>query len=79
MEEWQTELTADGHSLGQVKINRGIFPRDSLSPLLFVLCMIPLTLLLQKTKHGYEFQNRDIKINYLFMDDLKPWQKCETD
>ena len=53
-----------------MKIKRGIFQGDSLSPLLFVVCMIPLTEILRKAKAGYILD--DIKVNnLLFMDDLK--------
>ena len=45
MKSWNTELTACGQTLGTAKVKRGIFQGDSLSPLLFVLCMIPLTVL----------------------------------
>jgi len=48
MKKWNTELNAGQTRLGNVKIKRGIFQGDSLSPLLFVLTMIPLTLLLRK-------------------------------
>ena len=44
IKQWNTELTAGNQRLGNVKIRRGIFQGDSLSPLLFVLVMIPLTL-----------------------------------
>ena len=36
MKQWNTELTASNQRLGNVKIRRGIFQGDSLSPLLFV-------------------------------------------
>ena len=72
------ELTSSGESLGQVNIRRGIFQRDSLSPLLFVICMIPLSLVLRKVKAGYEFRGKQLKINHLqFMDDLKLFGKNE--
>ena len=45
---WSTTLTSNGENLGDVDINRGIFQGDSLSPLLFVMAMIPLTTLLRK-------------------------------
>ena len=36
--------------MAKVNIRRRIFQGDSLSPLLFVICMIPLTNVLRKTK-----------------------------
>ena len=68
-----------GQSLGQVNIKSGIFQGDSLSPLLFALCMIPLTLLLRQTKAGYQFKGRHEKINHLlYIDDLKLYGKDEA-
>ena len=72
MANWKTVLTANGKTLGEVDIRRGIFQGDTLSPLLFVVAMIPLTLLLRKEKMGYRFGEAKRKINHLlFMDDLK--------
>ena len=34
---WNTKLTAGNQGLGNVKIKRGIFQGDSLTPLLFLL------------------------------------------
>ena len=70
--KWKVELTSLGESLGDVPIGRGIFQADSLSPLLFVLCMVPVTLILRTTKACYEWGNREFQINHLLlMDDLK--------
>ena len=72
MGSWRTELTSGGEILGSVDIKRGIFQGDSLSPLLFVLIMIPLTMLLREAKSKYKLEKDGPHINHLlFMDDLK--------
>ena len=77
MKQWNTELTASNQRLGNVKIRRGIFQGYTLSPLLFVLGIIPLTLVRQ-TKAWYELKKGGKKINHLlFMDDLKLFAKNE--
>ena len=48
--DWQTKLTSCRESLVKVNIRKGIFQGDSLSPLLFVICIIPLTFVLRKPK-----------------------------
>lgn len=71
MKKWKTEFTSCGQQLGVVNINRGIFQGDSLSPLLSVLCMAPLSFALRRSIAGYEWGGREFKINHLlFMDDL---------
>ena len=78
MSDWKTLLTANGDVLGEVDINRGIFQGDSLSPLLFVIIMIPLSILLRREKLGYAFGPGGKLINHLlFMDDLKLYGKTE--
>lgn len=55
-----------------------IFQGDSLSSIIFVLCLAFLSLILKKAKAGYEFRISEEKINQLFyMDDLKPFSKNE--
>ena len=79
MKSWKLELNASGKTLGEVDIRRGIFQGDSLSPLLFVLCMVPLTWLLRRAKAGYEWGNKGFKLNHLlFMDDLKFFAKSKN-
>ena len=79
MATWQTELSSCGESLAKVNIWRGIFHGDSLSHLLFVICMKPLTHVLRKAKARYTLGERE-KINYLlFMDDLKLYGKSENE
>eukprot|EP00795_Rhopilema_esculentum_P003517 gene3517-biopygen1669 len=78
MTNWKVQLTSCGETLGLVNIRRGIFQGDSLSPLLFVICMIPLTEVLRKVKMGYTLDG--VKINHLlFMDDLKLFAKNENE
>ena len=70
MRSWNTELTSCGASFETVKVRRGIFKGDGLYPLIFVICMIPLSKVLRKAKAGYCLGN--VKIHhFLFMDDLK--------
>ena len=54
MKSWKLELNASGEILGEVDNRRGIFQGDSLSSLMFVLCMVPLTWLLRRARTGYE-------------------------
>ena len=72
MEKWRVMLRTGNSKLGEGDIKRGIFQRDSLSPLVFVLALIPLSLILRKVKAAYGFSGSKEKINdFLFMDDLK--------
>lgn len=41
--KWKTNLYADGKILGSVSIWRGIFQGDLLSPIPFVIALLPLT------------------------------------
>ena len=75
MANWQTELNSCGESLAKVNIRRGTFQGDSLSPLLFVICMIPLTHVLHKAKAGYTLGGGEKTKHLLFMDDLKLYGK----
>ena len=79
MNNWRVELTANNKKLGEVKINRGIFQGDALSPLLFILALIPLSEILNDEKSGYAI-NKRVRVNHLlFMDDLKLYGKNERE
>ena len=63
-----------------IKIQRGIFQGDSLSPLLFCICLIPLTEQVNRLNTGYEEHTTKTKISHLlYMDDLKLIAKSEEE
>ena len=55
MKKWKVMLCSGNSELGEVEIKRDIFQGDSLSPLVFVLALIPSSLILRKAKAAYEF------------------------
>ena len=78
MQQWRLSLTVNGEDLGEVNVKRGIFQGDSLSPLMFVLSMVPLSLILKKVNACYKWGKKEYKLNHLlFMDDLKLYAKSE--
>ena len=63
-----------------IKIQCGIFQGDSLSPLLFCICLIPLTEQLNWLNTGYEEHTTKTKISHLLhMDNLKLIVKSEEE
>ena len=76
MKTWRVEFTAGGGSLAEAKIQRGIFQRDSLSPLLFTIAMMSLIRILSKCKAVYKLSRSQEKINHpMYMDDIKLFAK----
>ena len=67
MEKWRVMLCVGNSELGEVDIKRGIFQGDSLSPFVFVLALIPLSLVLRKAKTVYEFSGSKEKIKSSFI------------
>ena len=63
----ETELESE-----MFQIKNGIFQGDSPSGLHFVICLLPLTWLINKANIGYKLSSSNQKISHLmFMDDLK--------
>ena len=78
MQQWRLSLTANGGDLGEVNVKRWIFQGDSLSPLLFLLSIVPLSLILKKVNACYKWGKKEYKLNHLlFTDDLKLYAKSE--
>ena len=57
MKAWRVDLTCNNQSLGGVDIKRGMFQGGSISPLLYLLCLIPLTVILRKSESAYQFSS----------------------
>ena len=76
MQTRRVVLTAGRQSLADVKIQRGIFQRDALSPLLFVKAMMPLNHILRKCTAVYKLSISQEKINHsMYVDDIKLFAK----
>ena len=80
MKNWRVELTARGKSLAETKIQRGIFQGDALSPLLFIIAMMPLNDIFRKCTPGYKLSRSQEKVNHLmYMDGIKLLAKNEKE
>ena len=74
------ELTAGEKRLVEVKIQRGSFEGDSLSSLLFVISMIPLSYIRRKSTGGYKITKSLEKFNQLkYMDQITLCVKTEKE
>ena len=79
MQQLRQSLTANDEDLGEVNVKRGIFQQDSLSPLLFVLSMVPLYSILKKVNACYKCEKKEYELNHLlFIDDLKLHAKVKN-
>ena len=72
MEQWKLMLCSGNSELGKVEIKGGIFQEESLSNLVFVLALSPISFIVRKAKVASVFWESKEKINnLLFMDDFK--------
>ena len=66
--------------LGDVDIHRGIYQGDSLSSLLFVLALMPVSTLLNQSGKGFQIATSLLKLSHLlYLDDLKLYGKSRTE
>ena len=78
MKTWRNELMAGGKSLAERNIQRVIFQGDALSPIIFIIAMMPLNHILRKCTAGYKLSRTREKINHLmYMDDIKIFAKMK--
>ena len=75
------DLMVGSELLGRVKINRGIFQGDSVSPLHFIISLIPLSFLLNQLNLGFSLDCKGgpTVSHRLYMDDLKLYASSEKD
>ena len=55
MKNWNLELTVEGKTSAEVKVQRGILQGDALTSLLFVITMMLLNYILRNYIRGYKF------------------------
>jgi hypothetical protein len=80
MHQYKTTLVHNSEEIGDINIRRGIYQGDSLSPLLFIMSLFPLTKLLSDTNKGYKKNKDSPPISHLwFVDDLKLFAKNEAE
>jgi len=65
MKLWKTVLTCNNEVLGVINIKREIFQGDSLFPLLFVLALMPLSIVLRNINKGYVVHKDLQKVNHM--------------
>ena len=66
MNTWKAELTAGGRSFAEAKVQKVIFQIDTLSPLIFIIAMMPLKneKEIETLIHAVRIHSQDIGIEY---------------
>ena len=73
------ELTTEGKSSAEAKIQTGIF-LEALSALLFIIAIMPLNHIFRKCTAGYKLCRSQEKINHrMYMDDINLFAKNEKE
>ena len=76
MKTCSVQFTAREKSLSEVKIQRGIFQRNAISPLLVIITMMPLNHLLRKYSAGYILNKSQEMVHHrMYMDSIKLFPK----
>jgi hypothetical protein len=85
MRNWNLWLFCRGTQLCNINVRRGIFQGDSLSPLLFIMTLFPLSDVVLNKTWGYQMKPSDtsepevITVNHLlYMDDIKLYAKSDA-
>lgn len=59
-----TSLLVHDDRLEEVNIKRGMFQRASVSTLLIVIVQIPLSMILNKSGHGYQTSESSVRLSH---------------
>lgn len=82
MKTWKTQMVLispnETITTTEIKIKRGIYQGDSLSPLMFCLGLAPLSTILNNTGLGYVTQEKHRISHLLYMDDLKLFSQSKA-
>ena len=74
------QLHLGKQSLGIVKVIRGNFQGNAISPLQFIIGLIHLSLLLRGAHTGYRLSKDGPSVNHrLYMNDLKLFRRLESE